>query len=106
MAMLLQNGAAVFFPGWVRIGAAATGVEALGQRLLTTTAFLLLLGLMLAAPVAAGLLVVRGLAGIMGAWALAPGLVASVAMLSLETVLLVRRLGRTFERMDPTTIRT
>lgn len=106
MAMLLQNGAAVFFPGWVRIGAAATGVEALGQRLLTTTAFLLLLGLMLAAPVAAGLLVVRGLAGIMGAWALAPGLVASVAVLSLETVLLVRRLGRAFERMDPTTIRT
>ncbi len=105
-AMLLQNGAAVYFPGWVRVGAAASGVEALGQRLLTTTAFLILLGLMLAAPAAAGLLVVRALVGALGPWALAAALAASVAVLALETVLLLRPLGRAFERMDPTAIRS
>jgi len=34
MAMLLQNGAAVLYPGWVGAGAPASGVEALGQQLL------------------------------------------------------------------------
>ena len=105
-AMLLQNGAAVYFPGWVRVGAAASGVEALGQRLLTTTVFLILLGLMLAAPAATGLLVAQALVETLGAWALAPAFVASVAVLAVETVLLLRPLGRAFERMDPIAIRS
>src|SRR5262249_12985926 len=50
MAMLLQNGAAVLFPGWVRAGVPATGVEALGQQLLSVTALWLVMAVTLVAP--------------------------------------------------------
>jgi len=105
MAMLLHNGAAVLFPGWVRIGTAATGVEALGQRLLTTTAFLVVLGTLLAAPAAAGIGAHEALAGVLGGWALGPAFLAGLAVMAAEALLLVRRLGRAFERMDPATVR-
>ena len=105
MGLLLYNGAAVLFPGWVRIGTAATGVEVLGQRLLTTTAFLLVLALLLTAPAAAGLGAYEALADRLGGWALGPALAAGLAILAVEAVLLVRRLGRVFERMDAAAIR-
>ena len=105
MALLLYNGAAVLFPAWVRIGAAATGVEVLGQRLLTTTVFLVLLALLLMAPAAAGLGAYEALAGALGGWALGPAVTAGLAILAVEAVLLVRRLGRVFERMDAAAIR-
>jgi hypothetical protein len=42
----------------------------------------------------------------LGAWALAPAFVASVAVLAVETVLLLRPLGRAFERMEPIAVRS
>ncbi len=104
-ALLLYNGAAVLFPAWVRIGATASGVEVLGQRLLTTTAFLLALALLLAAPAAAALGAYEVLTGALGGWALGPAFIAGLAVLAVEAALLVRRLGRAFERMDPAAIR-
>lgn len=104
-ALLLYNGAAVLFPAWIRIGAAASGVEVLGQRLITTTVFLLLLALLLAGPAAAGLGLFEALAGPLGEWALGPALLAGLGTLAAETALLVRGLGRAFEAMDPARIR-
>ena len=101
MAMLLHNGAAVLFPGWVRIGTAASGVEALGQRLLSTTAFLVLLCVMLAAPLAASILAFQSLDSVTGDWAFGPAFLAALAVLALEGALLLRQLGRALERMDP-----
>lgn len=106
MAMLIHNGAAVLFPGWIRVGAAAKGVEALGQRLLATTVFLMLLGVLLAAPAAAFLFSYKVLAPRLHRAAFGPSLVAALPILVLEAALLVRRLGRAFERMDPSDIRT
>jgi hypothetical protein len=106
MAMLIHNGAAVLFPSWIRIGVAAKGVEALGQRLLATTAFLLLLGLLLAAPAAAFIATYRTLAPALRRSAFWPAFFVALPILVLEAVLLVRRLGRAFERMDPSDIRT
>jgi hypothetical protein len=106
MAMLIHNGAAVLFPGWIRVGAAAKGVEALGQRLLATTAFLMLLGVLLAAPAAVFILTYKTLAPTLHRAAFGPSVVAALPILALEAVLLVRRLGRAFERMDPSDIRT
>ncbi|MGE5232010.1 MAG: putative ABC exporter domain-containing protein [Deltaproteobacteria bacterium] len=104
-ALLLYNGAAVLFPAWVRIGATASGVEVLGQRLLTTTAFLVVLALLLTPPAAAAVGAYEVLAGALGGWALGPAFLAGLAVLAVEAALLVRRLGRAFERMDPAAIR-
>jgi len=93
--------AAVLFPGWVRIGTAASGVEALGQRLLSTTAFLVLLCVMLAAPLAASILAFQSLDSVTGDWAFGPAFLAALAVLALEGALLLRQLGRALERMDP-----
>lgn len=106
MAMLIHNGAAVLFPGWIRVGAAAKGVEALGQRLLATTVFLMLLGMLLAAPAATFIFTYTTLAPTLHRAAFGPALVAALPILVLEAVLLVRQLGRAFERMDPSDIRT
>ncbi len=106
MGMLIQNGAAVLFPGWIRVGAAAKGVEALGQRLLATTVFLMFLSVLLAAPAAAFVFSYKALAPRLHRAAFGPSLVAALPILVLEAALLVRRLGRAFERMDPSDIRT
>jgi hypothetical protein len=106
MAMLIHNGAAVLFPGWIRVGVAAKGVEALGQRLLATTVFLMLLGVLLAAPAAAFIVTYKTLAPALHRGAFGPSLAAALPILVLEAVLLVRRLGRAFEQMDPSDIGT
>jgi hypothetical protein len=105
MGMLIYNGAAVLFPGWIRIGAAAKGIEALGQRLLATTAFLVLLGVLLSAPGAIWIALYKALVPTLGRVAFWPAFVLALPVLALEAVLLVRRLGRAFERMDPSLIR-
>jgi hypothetical protein len=103
-AMLLQNGAALLYPAWVRLGGAQRGVEALGQNLLATVAFALLLGLILAGPAVAGWLVFHGLTPAVEAWALAPALLAGFALLAGELALLVHWLGQVFERTDAASI--
>jgi ABC-2 type transport system permease protein len=99
IAMLLQNGAAVLFPGWVRVGTPATGIEALGQQLLSTTALWFFLGVTLTPPAALAALVFQGLARTGGEWALLAGGGAGLLVLALEAVGLVRWLGGAFERM-------
>ncbi len=73
LGMLIQNGAALLYPAWVRVGAGRPGgVETLGQNLLMVIAFAVLLALTLLIPAAlAGgsyLLLRPGI----GEWALIP----------------------------------
>jgi Putative ABC exporter len=98
MAMLLQNGAAVLFPGWVRAGAPATGVEALGQQLLSVTALWLVLGLTLVAPVALATITFKGLESTFRVWAVASAFAVALGALTVEALLLLRWLGAVFER--------
>jgi hypothetical protein len=98
MAMLLQNGAAVLYPGWVGAGAPASGVEALGQQLLSVTALWVVLALILAAPVALAAITFLGLEAAVGAWAAAPAYGVGLGVLAVEAWLLVRWLGAVFER--------
>jgi len=98
MAMLLQNAAALLFPGWVRVGGPPAGIEALGQQVLSTTALWLVLGLALAAPGAIAAVTFAALERFGLMWAAAPALAAALGMFGLEALALVRWLGSVFER--------
>ncbi|HEX3927729.1 MAG TPA: putative ABC exporter domain-containing protein [Gemmatimonadales bacterium] len=101
----IQNGAAVLFPGWVRLGAEAAGIEAMGQNLLVTfgSFFALILGLIV--PAIGG-----GVVGFIlwelvgpGPLPIAAALVIGAVVLLAQVALVIRLLGRAFERMEPTT---
>ncbi len=97
----IQNGAAVLFPGWVRLGPDAGGLEAMGQNLLLTfgSMFALLLALIVPMGVTVGATFLNGPAH--GAPAIAVAGVIAIAVLIGEIWWLITALGRVFERMDP-----
>jgi ABC-2 type transport system permease protein len=105
LGMLIQNAAALLYPAWVRLGSGRPGgVEALGQNLLMTIAFVALLALTLALPAALSggsfLLLRPALAG----WAALPATALALGTMAFEAALLVDWLGRVFERTDPTAL--
>jgi len=103
LGMLIQNAAALLYPAWVRLGSGRSGgVEALGQNLLMTIAFVALLALTLALPAAlsgGGFLLLRP---VIGNWAALPATALALGTMAFEAALLVDWLGRVFERTDPT----
>jgi len=99
--MTIQNGTAVLFPAWVRLGpTVATGVEALGQNVLATTANLVSLALALVIPTIVGFLIVRGSGG-PAPLPLALALIAASVILAVETMGALRVLGRVFANAEP-----
>jgi len=106
LMMLLQNGAAVLFPGWVRIGGPPTGIEALGQQVLSTTVSWLMLAATFAAPAALGTVTYFTLASSNRSAALVAAIVAGLAALATEVVELVRWLGAAFERLEPSAVQS
>lgn len=106
--VVIQNGIVLLFPSWVRLGADSGGVEAMGQNLLVTfgSMFALLLAMLL--PVGACVAMVAfvrftaGPATMTGG--LAAGAVVGVLLLAGEIAAMVAVFGRSFERIDPTTI--
>jgi hypothetical protein len=102
LGMLIQNGAALLYPAWVRLGAGrAAGVEALGQNLLMTIAFVAVLSLTLIFPVILGGGAFLLLRDSLQAWALGPAAVLTLSVMLFEAGLFVEWLGRIFERTDP-----
>jgi hypothetical protein len=100
--MLIHNGTALLFPAWVHLGSNRPGgVEALGQNMLMIVAYGALLAMALAAPavLAAGLGIL--LQGSLGWWAAVPAALVLLLGIAAESTLLVRQLGRVFERMEP-----
>jgi hypothetical protein len=96
----IQNAAALLYPSWVRLGADSGGIEAIGQNLLITLGSLLVLLLGLMGPAVAGAVVFYLVRPILGAAGLSAAIAAGALVLGLEIGLLVRGLGRVFERMD------
>jgi ABC-2 type transport system permease protein len=105
LAMLIQNGAALLLPAWVRVGSdRPIGVEALGHNMLVMSGFVVILaGLLLAPAVVAGLVFV-GLEPMSGRWAVAPAAASALVVAALEARLLLARLGRVFEATDPSAV--
>ena len=102
LGMLIHNGTALLFPAWVHLGSNRPGgVEALGQNMLMIVAYAALLGLALVVPAAIagglGILLERSL----GWWAAVPAALVLLVGIAAESVVLVRRLGGVFERMEP-----
>lgn len=103
LGMLIQNGAALLYPDWVRLGSGRPGgVEALGQNLLMTIAFVALLAVALVVPAvlsAGGFLLLRP---VIGGWSALPATALALGAMAFEAALMVDWLGRIFERTDPT----
>jgi ABC-2 type transport system permease protein len=102
LGMLIQNGAALLYPAWVRLGTGRTqGVEALGQNLLMVVAFVVLLSAALVLPGAVGAGGYFLLHGPLGDWALVPGGFLALGAMGFEAAWMVDWLGGVFERTDP-----
>jgi ABC-2 type transport system permease protein len=102
----IQNAAVLFFPAWITLGPArATGIEMIGQRLVTMvgSAVVLVVALIPAAVVGAVAVGVAGVTGIAGGWLAVPGAIAVAVTLVFEVILAFAWLGRVFERSDPAT---
>lgn len=97
--MMVQNGAALLFPGWVRV-TATRGIEALGQHMLTAIAyvFALLVLLLLPAGLGSGVAwLARGMGDMLAV--LAGAAVAALALLG-ESWLMSLWFGSVFTRTD------
>jgi hypothetical protein len=104
LGMLIQNGAALLYPAWVRLGSGRPGgVEALGQNLLMMIAFLALLSLALVLPVAIAGGTFLLLRGMLESWAALPAAILALGITGFEAALIVEWLGGVFERTDPAT---
>ncbi len=101
--LTIQNGTAVLFPTWVRLGPATnTGVEALGQNLLASVANLVSLAVALVVPaiIAIGAITVLGPPR---ALALTLLIIVASGVLAAETYFALRLLGRAFAKAEPGT---
>jgi ABC-2 type transport system permease protein len=96
----LHNGAALMFPGWVRLGAEARGFETMGQNLLTMGATLIIAAVALVFPLGLGALIVWLGGDALGTWSLLVGTFAASALLCAEVWPVIYWLGNLFERTD------
>ena len=97
----LHNGAALLFPGWVRLGERGpSGFEATGQMMITSVATLLSLAVLLILPAIGGAIAFFLLSAQLGSAVLVACTVAA-ALLAGEVHLMVLGLGRAFDRVEP-----
>ncbi len=102
MGILIQNAAVLILPGWVQVGRKQPqGVEAIGQRLLSSLASLLFL-LVAALPAALFFFAtVVGGYGIIGTAIVPLASLAAALALCVEAGLVLVWLGGCFDRFDP-----
>lgn len=103
LAMLIQNGLALTFPAWSKLGAGEPGggIEFMGQFLMAVVISLSLLALGLAAPLLLAGAVAAPTYAALGRWVAVPAGAVFIAGLWIEAGLLTRYLGRVYERLDP-----
>jgi ABC-2 type transport system permease protein len=101
IGLLIQNAAVLLFPDWVQTGRAAQrGIEAMGQRLISLAATLVLI--LIAVVPAALIFGLTFLAGywIIGVWVVPIASSIAAACLLVEAGLALAWLGRIFDRFD------
>jgi hypothetical protein len=98
--MLIQNGASILFPAWVRSDRIG-GVEALGQNMLLIAVHAGALVFLVAGPALAGTGLQYLLRPFLGGWAEIARAAVAICMLILETRWIVRWLGGVLERTEP-----
>ena len=102
--VVIQNGMALLFPGWVRLGPDSGGIEAIGQNMLMMIGSLLALAIMLILPGLVGTALAFLLRPSLGIAAGAVAGAAVVIVLALQAAGLIKVLGGVFERMDPSAL--
>ncbi len=95
----IQNGTALLFPAWVRLGTESRGFETMGQNLLTTGATTLVAAVALVFPVGAGALVLW-LTNDWGGWSVLAATVLASLIIAAELWPVLRWLGTVFEETD------
>ena len=95
----VQNGTALLFPAWVRLGTESRGFETMGQNLLTMGATTLVAAVALVFPVGLGLLIVF-FGDALGHWVWPVAALLGGVLLMLELWPMIIWLGDLFERTD------
>jgi hypothetical protein len=95
----IQNGTALLFPAWVRLGTEARGFETMGQNLLTTGATTLVAAVALVFPVGLGALVLW-ITNDWGGWSVLVATILAAAVVVAELWPLLLWLGGVFEKID------
>ncbi|WP_309671654.1 putative ABC exporter domain-containing protein [Gemmatimonas sp.] len=95
----IQNGTALLFPAWVRLGTEARGFETMGQNLLTTGATTLVAAIALVFPVGLGGLVLW-FTNDWGGWSVLVATVLACAVVVAELWPILFWLGGVFEKID------
>jgi hypothetical protein len=95
----VQNGTALLFPAWIKLGTEARGFETMGQNLLTMGATTLVAAVALVFPVGLGLLTVF-LGRAFGPWTVPLATFLGAILLLLELWPVIVWLGDVFDRTD------
>ena len=98
--LTVQNAAALLFPGWVRLGSATRGVEAMGQGIVTMGASLGALVVLLAVPGAVAAGVFYALRPTWSVWTFVPVALVATIGVAIELVPVMTWLGRVFETTE------
>jgi hypothetical protein len=99
----VRNAVALFFPGWVKLGTDAGGVESIGYNVLGTFGSFLLLALLFVVPGGAALGVLwagNDLAGTAGLTVGVGAVIVFVVVVALELALVFRWLGGVYDDID------
>ncbi len=95
----IQNGTALLFPAWVRLGTEARGFETMGQNLLTTGATTLVAAVALVFPVGLGALILW-FTNDWGGWSVLVATMLACMVVVAELWPLLIWLGGVFEKID------
>ena len=99
-ALAVQNGTAVLFPAWTRLGPVTSGIEVLGQGLLAILGSAIVLLFVMLPPAIVVIVAIRPAmrAGLPGIAAMA---LTGALLLAAEVLGIIAWLGRAFERAEP-----
>ena len=105
ISLTVANGAALLFPGWVRLGdGRAAGIEAMGQNVLAILVSLIVTLLAMFLPLVVATLVASGMSAAasrsLNAWAFVPAAPIGALVAFGELWLVIKWLGRAFARTD------
>lgn len=100
LTFTVHNGAALLFPGWVRLGTEQRGFEAMGQSLLTIVATSLVAAVALVFPAGLAFLIIWLATAALGVWAMLVAAAAASVLLCLELWPVIFWLGSVFDEID------